>query len=705
MKKEEITNLINATIKDNDSGLITAEIMRNVLNAINEGTGDGYTYIGTATPSTAPITPTEDNKVFYIATEEGDYSNFGLGNVSELSVIKGLNGSWIAEGLGVPFKSASQGLLIDDMLQVLSEEYFSEKSHTITVNNRAIAVDGTATTINGSNLKAYNVKSEEIGKDFYLIGIYNSDVESAVYGAYSDASLTQVLSYGDVIVSGTLVFLKITIPEGTKRIAYPEQLTLYARKAVSSDNEAGIADVGESANIMEALKSISAETKSRQLTFTSNGSRFFYKCLAENISSSTSDWSLLGRETYKPVEVISNKHILNTGIAATYSGFNVFKYLYKEGYGYYFEGQKAAGTSMILSFYEEDHDIDTGKGYLGRINTTSVKYSTYFGAYISDTSVFNDVTIKDFSKAKYMYASVTGKNCQIYKETKPYIPEFEYPQIINNPLPKKSLSEGLSILYIGSSFMKDSYFGVAETCFAQGLKITTGNYFKSACTFEDLLDRWEASEYTLAVKHPEINESTGRLRQTLYANCPVKEVLTKIQWDVIVIANGAATSTDWSQYSDKAAEFIRRVRMVSPYSTIANYQAWKYRDNNADDWRKVNEVSKSFFKMTGIDVIIPTGKAIYTYLTSEGSQPTDVYRDDLHLSWGLGRYIAACTSFTAIISAVYKISVKGNTLRTILAEDESNTPHTFTDEQAAKAQNCALIACSDIWNYNDYFEV
>jgi hypothetical protein len=104
-------------------------------------------------------------------------------------------------------------------------------------------------------------------------------------------------------------------------------------------------------------------------------------------------------------------------------------------------------------------------------------------------------------------------------------------------------------------------------------------------------------------------------------------------------------------------------------------------------------------------VIIPTGKAIYTYLSSEGAQPTDVYRDDLHLSWGLGRYIAACTSFTAIISAVYKISVKGNTLRTILAEDESNTPYTFTDEQAAKAQNCALIACSDIWNYNDYFDI
>lgn len=36
MNKQDITNLINSTIIDNDNGLITAETMRNVLNAIND---------------------------------------------------------------------------------------------------------------------------------------------------------------------------------------------------------------------------------------------------------------------------------------------------------------------------------------------------------------------------------------------------------------------------------------------------------------------------------------------------------------------------------------------------------------------------------------------------------------------------------------------------------------------------------------------
>lgn len=131
MKKEEITNLINATIKDNDSGLITAEVMRNVLNAINEGTGDGYTYIGTATPSTTPITLTGGEKVFYVATEGGDYSNFGLGNISQLSVIKSESGSWKAEGLGVS---------LDIIVTPKQTTFFKKREHANLFNPKASGI-------------------------------------------------------------------------------------------------------------------------------------------------------------------------------------------------------------------------------------------------------------------------------------------------------------------------------------------------------------------------------------------------------------------------------------------------------------------------------------------------------------------------------------------------------------------------------------
>jgi hypothetical protein len=167
MKKEEITNLINAAIKDNDSGLITAEVMRNVLNAINDyepivadELGDGedaisqkaateairklsaalnsleYTYISTATPSTKPATLTGDEKVFYIATEEGLYSNFGVGNISELSIIKSENGSWMTESFSDfskldRFISVGAAEIVGNSKKVAAERAESRKSSDI----------------------------------------------------------------------------------------------------------------------------------------------------------------------------------------------------------------------------------------------------------------------------------------------------------------------------------------------------------------------------------------------------------------------------------------------------------------------------------------------------------------------------------------------------------------------------------------------
>lgn len=77
---------------------------------LNEG------YISTATPLTTPVTITGSEKVFYIATEEGDYSNYGLGYINELSIIKSDKGSWKVEGLGVPINNIHLSYLSADSI-------------------------------------------------------------------------------------------------------------------------------------------------------------------------------------------------------------------------------------------------------------------------------------------------------------------------------------------------------------------------------------------------------------------------------------------------------------------------------------------------------------------------------------------------------------------------------------------------------------
>lgn len=70
----------------------------------------GHAYIGLATPSTTPVNLKGNEKVFYIASEEGIYSNFGVGNISELSIIKSDNGSWKVEELGVLYSIKASNL-------------------------------------------------------------------------------------------------------------------------------------------------------------------------------------------------------------------------------------------------------------------------------------------------------------------------------------------------------------------------------------------------------------------------------------------------------------------------------------------------------------------------------------------------------------------------------------------------------------------
>ena len=79
---------VNAAITANGTGAITGPVLNTVLQQMVVSLGAGYQYMGVATPSTNPGTP--DQKVFYIATQPGTYTNFGFQvvNNGEVCVLK-----------------------------------------------------------------------------------------------------------------------------------------------------------------------------------------------------------------------------------------------------------------------------------------------------------------------------------------------------------------------------------------------------------------------------------------------------------------------------------------------------------------------------------------------------------------------------------------------------------------------------------------
>lgn len=76
MNYKNLKDAIVAVIKQNGNEEITGNILQQVLVAMVNSLGSGYQFRGIATPETNPGTP--DQRVFYLASATGTYSDFGF---------------------------------------------------------------------------------------------------------------------------------------------------------------------------------------------------------------------------------------------------------------------------------------------------------------------------------------------------------------------------------------------------------------------------------------------------------------------------------------------------------------------------------------------------------------------------------------------------------------------------------------------------
>ena len=147
---------VDSIIKTNGSQAITGQLLQDVLNSIISNVGKDSAFAGVATPTTNPGTP--DGNVFYLASEQGEYSNFNgivLSN-NECVILEWKNGAWTKKTTGFATKEELEEF--DNRIRggfELEGEYtfastYQQKSLGFTIpKGNIIILEGDITSING----------------------------------------------------------------------------------------------------------------------------------------------------------------------------------------------------------------------------------------------------------------------------------------------------------------------------------------------------------------------------------------------------------------------------------------------------------------------------------------------------------------------------------------------------------------------------
>ena len=275
--------------------------------------------------------------------------------------------------------------------------------------------------------------------------------------------------------------------------------------------------------------------------------------------------------------------------------------------------------------------------------------------------------------------------------------ELEVPTVIDRS--KHELPVGkhsLRVLAIGNSFTDDpiAYFDAIVR--ASGID-------RSSLCLYTAVKGGASLEYWATTCHDgdevTITRRSGLVTMPII-QAPIKELLAQ-DWDVVTVQQLSNLAQDSTSLSPYLPYLVNEIRELCPNKdvVIAFQQVWSYWGGDLQtsiyNWQNISEVAKSTIDY-GIDMIIPTGTAIQNARATTLNTPHGLLRDDKHLAFGVGRYVAACTWFEALIAPVYGVSVVGNTATHDITETEqANSKYEtapVTDDNRTLCQQCAAAA-------------
>jgi hypothetical protein len=266
----------------------------------------------------------------------------------------------------------------------------------------------------------------------------------------------------------------------------------------------------------------------------------------------------------------------------------------------------------------------------------------------------------------------------------------------------------LKVLIIGNSFSDDpmAYF--------DGLIRASGIDRDSLCVYSASkagasLQYW--AKTCAGGDTVTITRRSGSLEMPV-TQAPLKELMAQ-DWDVVTVQQVSTLAKQPKKLSLGLPYLVNQIRKhcLNDDVVIAWHQIWSYwseegqLETSISDWEAISDVVKLTYDY-GIDMIIPTGTALQNARCSTLNTEHGLTRDGKHLGYGIGRYVAACTWFEALIAPVYGVSVVGNPYIHVVTETEESystyETASVTDDNRIQCQQCSAAAVDSPFELSDY---
>lgn len=243
---QQLKTAIQNAINNNGQGSITGQVLQDVLKEIVDVVGEGYTFVGLATPNTVPSAT--DSKVFYIASQTGTYTYFDNIVVGEgLTILKYdtvwsdvqvLSFDFIDEKLDTYIAQAQADIdaIVSDLESVSTEDVDAVKD-ILVANNYGYSVIqdiGHSTSTNNASIVRPNTGFSAIYKVNEGSEIYGAIVTMGGNDITSSAVTLRTKSYCRVSIASVTGNVEIVVI-ATKPIVFADN----AVKAICVENWGG----------------------------------------------------------------------------------------------------------------------------------------------------------------------------------------------------------------------------------------------------------------------------------------------------------------------------------------------------------------------------------------------------------------------------------------------------------------------------------